>query len=254
MRQLRAWFLRLGGLFGKKRREQELAEELDSHLQIHIQENLRSGMTPAEARRQALLKLGGVEQTKENYRDRRSLPVLETLPQGMRFAGCALRKNPRSIFRFWLFVFRFFVLRLFLFEEAAESVDGIGGILTLRQRLGGAGGGSAGASKLRLQHACGETPNIGNKFWIGSRAVNQERHGCRTTLTSTSAALDLTQDAADTACGTTAGCAARRASRRSRRVGEVCHHFEIEIVLCVDRAETGEITERGKDRQEIVRP
>jgi hypothetical protein len=94
VRQLRAWFLRLGGLFGKKRREQELAEELDSHLQIHIQENLRSGMTPAEARRQALLKLGGVEQTKENYRDRRSLPVLETLLQDMRFAGRTLRKNP----------------------------------------------------------------------------------------------------------------------------------------------------------------
>jgi len=94
VRQLRAWFLRLGGLFGKKRREQELAEELDSHLQIHIQENLRSGMTPAEARRQALLKLGGVEQTKENYRDRRSLRVLETLLQDMRFDGRTPRKNP----------------------------------------------------------------------------------------------------------------------------------------------------------------
>src|ERR1700674_2670349 len=126
--------------------------------------------------------------------------------------------------------FSFFVLGLFLFEEAAEAVEGIGGILPLRQCLGGAGGRSARASKLRLQHARRKSANIGNKFWIGSRAVNQERHGCRTTFTSTRGALDLSQDAANTACGTI-GCSARRARRRNCRVGEVCDHFEIEIVL-----------------------
>jgi hypothetical protein len=65
MRQLRAWFLRLGGLFSKERRDRELAAEMESHLQLHIEENLRSGMTPEEARRQALIKLGGMEQAKE---------------------------------------------------------------------------------------------------------------------------------------------------------------------------------------------
>jgi predicted permease len=94
MRTLRAWLIRLAGLFGKDRRERELAAEMESHLQMHIEDNLRSGMSAEEARRNALIKLGGVEQTKENYRDRRSLPLLETLLQDLRFGVRMLRKNP----------------------------------------------------------------------------------------------------------------------------------------------------------------
>jgi predicted permease len=93
MRNLHVLLVRLWGLFGKDKREQELTVELESHLQMNIEDHLRSGMTPGEARRRALIKLGGVEQTKENYRDRRSLPVLETLFQDMRFGGRNLRKN-----------------------------------------------------------------------------------------------------------------------------------------------------------------
>jgi putative ABC transport system permease protein len=94
MRQLRGWLLRLGELFGRERRERELAAEMESHLQMHIEDNLRSGMSAAEARRHALMKLGGVEQTKEIYRERRGLPLLETLFQDLRFAVRMLRKNP----------------------------------------------------------------------------------------------------------------------------------------------------------------
>jgi macrolide transport system ATP-binding/permease protein len=94
MGTLRAWLLRLGGVFGKERRDCELADELESHLQMHIEDNLRAGMALDEARRQALLKLGGVEQTKEDYRDRRSLPWLETLLQDARFGLRMLRKSP----------------------------------------------------------------------------------------------------------------------------------------------------------------
>src|SRR5436309_12123730 len=94
MRRLRAWFLRLAGLFNKERRDRELAEELESHLQMHIEDNLRRCMTPEEARREALIKLGGIEQTKESYRDRRGLPMLETLMQDLRFSVRMLRKNP----------------------------------------------------------------------------------------------------------------------------------------------------------------
>ncbi|HUA00092.1 MAG TPA: ABC transporter permease [Candidatus Aquilonibacter sp.] len=91
---LRAWFVRFGALFGKQRRDRELAAELESHLQMHIDENVRAGMSPEEARRHALIHLGGVEQAKENYRDRRGLPWLETLIQDIRFGVRMLAKSP----------------------------------------------------------------------------------------------------------------------------------------------------------------
>jgi predicted permease len=94
MRGLRAWLVRLAGLFRREEGEREMAEEIESHLQMHIDDNVRAGMTLEEARRQALIKLGGVEQTKENYRERRSLPLLETLGQDIRFGIRQLRKNP----------------------------------------------------------------------------------------------------------------------------------------------------------------
>jgi len=93
MRRLRALFLRIGGLFGRERRERELADEIASHLALHIEENLRRGMSGEEARRQALIKLGGVEMTKEIYREQRGLPMLETLLQDLRFALRMLWKN-----------------------------------------------------------------------------------------------------------------------------------------------------------------
>jgi putative ABC transport system permease protein len=94
MKWLRSCMLRLGELFRKNRREDELSAEMESHLQFHIEDNLRAGMSPTEARREALLKLGGVEQTKEIYRHRRGLPALETLLQDLRYGARMLRKTP----------------------------------------------------------------------------------------------------------------------------------------------------------------
>ena len=94
MRRVCAWFLRLGGMFGKERREREFSAEMESHLHLHIEDNLRAGMSQERARREAIMKLGGVEQTRENYRERRGLPVLETFLQDLRFAARMLRKNP----------------------------------------------------------------------------------------------------------------------------------------------------------------
>ena len=93
-KSFRAWFQRLYGLFRKSKRDAELEAELHSHLQLHIEDNLRAGMTPESARREALMKLGGLEQTKENYRDRRGLPFLEIALQDFRFAFRTLRKSP----------------------------------------------------------------------------------------------------------------------------------------------------------------
>ncbi len=94
MRQLRAWLVRLGGFFRRNRSERELAAEMERHLQMHIEDNLRVGMSAPEARRQALMKFGGVEQTKEIYRDQRGLPPLETLFQDLRHGQRVLRKSP----------------------------------------------------------------------------------------------------------------------------------------------------------------
>jgi putative ABC transport system permease protein len=94
MRKFRAWFIRLSALLGQEHREQELRAEMDSHLQLHIEENVRAGMSLPEARRQAFLKLGGLERTKELCRERRGLPLLETLFQDVRYAARSLRKTP----------------------------------------------------------------------------------------------------------------------------------------------------------------
>lgn len=94
MKRLRAWGWRLAGLFTNNRRERELADEIESHLQMHIDDNLRSGMTPEQARRNAILKLGGIESTKEAYRDGSTIPFLENLLQDVRYAVRQLRKNP----------------------------------------------------------------------------------------------------------------------------------------------------------------
>jgi predicted permease len=94
MRKLREFVQRFGGLFNKQRQDRELEDEIESHLQLHIEDNLRLGMTPEEARREAMIKLGGIESTKEAYRDQRGLPVLETLWQDVRYGVRMLRKNP----------------------------------------------------------------------------------------------------------------------------------------------------------------
>src|SRR5260370_41341636 len=93
-RQLRVLLLRFSGLFRKGQSDQEIADELESHLQMHIDDNLRRGMNPQQARREALMKLGGVAQTEQSYRERRGVPVIETLVQDLRFAARMLRKNP----------------------------------------------------------------------------------------------------------------------------------------------------------------
>ena len=94
MKRLRAWLIRLCGLWPAARRERELTDEIESHLQLHIADNLRSGMPPEQARRDAILQLGGIEPAKEAYRDRGTVPILENLLRDTRYAIRQLRKNP----------------------------------------------------------------------------------------------------------------------------------------------------------------
>lgn len=94
MRFLRAWFLRLRGLFHRRSSDREFSAELESHLELHIADNLRKGMSHQAARREAFIKLGGVEQTKQNYRERRGLPWVEVFVQDLHFGVRMLKKNP----------------------------------------------------------------------------------------------------------------------------------------------------------------
>ena len=93
LRPLRGWLVRLVGLFNCKRREREFAEELESHLGLHIEDNIRAGMSPEEARRRAIIKLGGVTLNKELYREQRGLPMLETLFHDLRYGARMLMKQ-----------------------------------------------------------------------------------------------------------------------------------------------------------------
>src|SRR5690242_19354171 len=94
MRAMRAFLRRVAGMFASERRDRAFEEEVESHLAMHIDDNLRAGMTPDAARRDALLKLGGVEQVREAYRDRRGLPAIEHLTQDLRYGLRTLRKSP----------------------------------------------------------------------------------------------------------------------------------------------------------------
>jgi predicted permease len=86
--------LRLMALFRKGRLEQELNEELRSHLEMQVEENVRKGMSREEARYAALRSFGGVEQAKETYREQRGLPMIETLLQDIRYGLRQLRRSP----------------------------------------------------------------------------------------------------------------------------------------------------------------
>ena len=94
MKVLRTWLPRLRGVFAKDALESDLSQEIESHLQMHIDDNLRAGMSPQEAKRVAVMKLGGIDATKEAYRDRSTIPILESTIQDIRFTLRQLRKNP----------------------------------------------------------------------------------------------------------------------------------------------------------------
>jgi macrolide transport system ATP-binding/permease protein len=85
---------RVAALFRRRRLEDDLDEELRSHLEMAVERNLSKGMSPEDARREALRSFGGVEQTKELYRDQRGLPMIETTLQDLRFGLRMLRRDP----------------------------------------------------------------------------------------------------------------------------------------------------------------
>lgn len=94
MRALNRFFSRLRRFSSGRRGDQRLREEMQAHLSMQTEENIRSGMSPAEARRQARLKIGGVEAIREDYHAEEGLPLLENLIQDLRYALRQVRRSP----------------------------------------------------------------------------------------------------------------------------------------------------------------
>jgi len=94
MRGLRAKLARFAGIFSKNRREDDFAAEIDAHVQMQIEDNLRAGMSAEEARRAAVIKLGGVEQTRQAYRERGTVPFVENLLYDIRYTLRQCRREP----------------------------------------------------------------------------------------------------------------------------------------------------------------
>jgi predicted permease len=80
--------------FEKKKFENELDDELRFHLERQIESNMAAGMSPTEARRQALIALGGIQQTRESIREVHRGRFLESFLQDSRYAWRMLRKSP----------------------------------------------------------------------------------------------------------------------------------------------------------------
>jgi putative ABC transport system permease protein len=94
MRVLRRFFARLANPFLPKRGDREFFAEIESHLAMMREEFERRGMNPEQARRESLVKMGGVEQAREMHRQARSFVFFESLAQDARFALRMLRKTP----------------------------------------------------------------------------------------------------------------------------------------------------------------
>jgi predicted permease len=92
--QLRAALARIVGYLTRDRANADLREELRAHFEMATEENLRRGMSPGEARRQAMLSSGGLTQAAEAVRDQRGLPWLEAITADLGYALRAPRRNP----------------------------------------------------------------------------------------------------------------------------------------------------------------
>src|SRR5262249_10547023 len=93
MDTLRELLARLASFLRKEARDEDFDQEMAAHLEFAIEENLRRGMPPGEARRHALVEIGGVSQARELHRERRGLPLLETVIQDVQYAGRTLKRD-----------------------------------------------------------------------------------------------------------------------------------------------------------------
>ncbi len=94
MRAARALWMRLKGLGLRDRAESEFSAELDAHIAMHTEAGIRDGLNPVEARRQALVRLGGKEQVRQAHRSQRGILWLENFAQDVRYGVRTLLRAP----------------------------------------------------------------------------------------------------------------------------------------------------------------
>ena len=122
MKNIRAWVTRAIGFARPGSAEQDFADELQSHIDLHTDDNIRAGMAPDEARRQALVKIGSVAGVREAHRDRRGLPGLNALAFDLKIGSRMLVKYPgltivgglAMAFGIWVGIIIFQVVGLFV--------------------------------------------------------------------------------------------------------------------------------------------
>ncbi|WP_260739363.1 ABC transporter permease [Tunturiibacter lichenicola] len=94
MKFLRRFFIRLSNLAIGRSADHRLQEEIAEHLAFQTEENMRAGMSPAEARRQAALKLGAAQAIREHHHAEHSIPFIENLFFDLRYAVRMLLRSP----------------------------------------------------------------------------------------------------------------------------------------------------------------
>ncbi len=94
MKFLRRFLIRLANFATRQRADQRLQDEIAEHLALQIEENMRAGLSPAEARRQAALKLGAAQAIREHHHAEQSLPFIENLLFDLRYAVRMLLRSP----------------------------------------------------------------------------------------------------------------------------------------------------------------
>src|SRR6185437_15876125 len=94
MRTIRVWMLRVGCWLTRRRDEERLTLELEEHLSLQIAENLSAGMSEAEARRQAAVKVGNIASIRESYWDQKGWPFGESLLRDLRLAFRQIFSSP----------------------------------------------------------------------------------------------------------------------------------------------------------------
>jgi hypothetical protein len=91
---LREAVARLVSFFRKDQLDRELDQELAAHIEMATTDHIRDGLTPPEARRRALARLGGIEPAKQLHREARGIPLIDGLVQDVRYSVRTLRRSP----------------------------------------------------------------------------------------------------------------------------------------------------------------